>query len=104
MLTHPTGHLEPYYVAALIGGALLFIGGSALFKRMTGGQNFFPLSHVSGLIMFTLLGMWSYLAHPAPLTLHLAATGLFLAIAVWEWGSFHGGWLERWARLRARKS
>ena len=29
VLAHPTGHLEPFYIAALIGGALLFIGGTA---------------------------------------------------------------------------
>ena len=99
-LVHPTGHLEPDFLAALIGGALLFISGTGLFKRMTSSQRLWPLSHVAGLILFTLLGMWAYLAHPAPLTLHLAATGLFLVIAVWEWGSFHGGWQERWARVR----
>lgn len=101
VLAHPAGHLEPFYVAAVIGGGFLFIGGTGLFKRMTGGQGFWPLSHVSGLIMFALLGMWAYLAHPAPLTLHLLATGLFVLIAAWEWGSFHGGWAERWARWRS---
>jgi len=98
VLAHPAGRLEPYYVAALVGGALLFVGGTGLFKRMTSSQSYWPLSHVSGLILFTLLGMWTYLAHPQPLTLHLTATGLFILIALWEWGSFHGGWRERWAR------
>ncbi|HET9399119.1 MAG TPA: low temperature requirement protein A [Sphingomicrobium sp.] len=100
VLAHPTGHLEPDYVAALIGGALLFIGGSMIFKRMTSGQHFWPLSHSVGLILFSLLGMWAYIAHPTPLALHLAATGMFFIVAVWEWGSFHGGWIERWARIR----
>ena len=99
VLTHPTGHLESYYIAALIGGGLLFIGGTALFKRMTSGQSFWPLSHVAGMLLFALLGAWAALGHPQPLHLHLAATGLFLVIAIWEWGSFHGGWLERWARI-----
>ena len=100
VLTHPGGHLEPYYVAALIGGAVLFICGAMLFKRMTSSQQLFPLSHCVGLILFTLLGMWAYIAHPEPLTVHLAATAVFLVIAIWEWGSFHGGWTERWARTR----
>jgi low temperature requirement protein LtrA len=103
VLTHPTGHLEPYYVAALIAGSLLFIGGSMIFKRMTSGQHFWPLSHSVGLILFTLLGTWAYFAHPQPLLLHIAATAIFLIIAVWEWGSFHGGWAERLERLGARK-
>ncbi len=96
VLNHPTGHLEPFYVAALIGGAVLFIGGTMIFKRLTSGQQFWPLSHLAGLILFALLGGWAALAHPEPLQLHLAATGLFLIIAVWEWGSFHGGWQGRW--------
>jgi low temperature requirement protein LtrA len=99
-LTHPGGYLETYYVAALIGGAILFICGAMLFKRLASGQSYFPLSHCVGLILFALLGMWAYLAHPEPLALHLGATGAFVVIAIWEWGSFHGGWIDRWARLR----
>jgi low temperature requirement protein LtrA len=98
VLMHPSGHLEPFLIAAVVGGALLFIGGTGLFKRMTSGQHFWPLSHVAGLVLFALLGAWATFAHPQPLAVHLAATGLFLVIAVWEWGSFHGGWVERWAR------
>jgi len=104
VLTHPSGHLEPFFITALIGGALLFICGAMLFKRMTSGQNFWPLSHCGGLVLFALLGMWAYVAHPEPLALHIAATAIFLIIAVWEWGSFHGGWTERLDRLRRRKT
>ncbi len=100
VLGHPTGHLEPYFVAALICGALLFIGGTMYFKRLTSGQQFWPLSHFAGLILFALLGVWALLAHPQPLVLHLAATGLFIVIAIWEWGSFHGGWAEQLGRWR----
>ena len=97
-LIHPAGHLEPFFIAALIGGSFLFIGGMMIFKRLTSGQQFWPLSHVTGLGLFALLGLWAVIGHPQPLALHLAATGLFLIIAIWEWGSFHGGWRERWAR------
>jgi SulP family sulfate permease len=24
-------------------------------------------------------------------------TGAFIVVAIWEWGSFHGGWIERLA-------
>ena len=102
-LVHPTGHLEPFYIAAVIGGALLFIGGTMLFKRITSGQNFWPLSHCAGLLLFALLGLWANIAHPQPLTLHLLSTVVFLFVAAWEWGSFHGGWAERLDRLRAPK-
>jgi low temperature requirement protein LtrA len=104
VLTHPTGHLEPFYIAALIGGAFLFIGGTMIFKRMTSGQPFWPLSHLSGLGLFALLGAWAVIAHPEPLVLHMAATASFLMIAIWEWGSFHGGWAERLGHLAKPKN
>jgi low temperature requirement protein LtrA len=100
VLVHPTGHSEPFLVASLLGGAFLFIGGTMLFKRMTSGQDYWPLSHLAGLGLFALYGGWAVLAHPEPLLLHAVATVLFIVIAVWEWGSFHGGWVERWSGLR----
>ena len=100
VLAHPTGHLEPFYIVAVIGGALLFISGVGMFKRMTSPIQRWPLSHVAGLGLFGAFGAWALLAHPEPLQLHLAATGLFILIAAWEWGSYHGGWIERWATLR----
>ena len=104
VLAHPAEHLEPFFIAALISGAMLFIGGTMYFKRVTSRQGFFPLSHLVGLSLFLLLGVWSVLAHPEPLVLHMAATGLFVLIAVWEWGSFHGGWIERLNRFRGPKA
>ena len=101
VLTHPTGHSSPAFLAAVAIGALLFIGGTMTFKRMTSPHKRFPLSHLAGLGLFALLTLWGWLAHPQPLTIALAAAGLFVLIAVWEWGSFHGGWVERWRRLRA---
>ncbi|MFL6768348.1 MAG: low temperature requirement protein A [Sphingomicrobium sp.] len=100
VLMHPAGHLEPFFVAALVGGSCLFIGGMMIFKRLTSGQKFWPLSHLAGLILFGLLGAWALLLPPQPLVLHMGATVLFLLIAIWEWGSFHGGWIERVARWR----
>src|SRR3546814_6329192 len=42
-----------------------------------------PRSHLAGLL-FALFGLWAFAAHPPPLQLHMAATGLFLVIAIWE--------------------
>ncbi|HEX6218581.1 MAG TPA: low temperature requirement protein A [Sphingomicrobium sp.] len=101
VLTHPTGHAGLAYLIVLMTGAFLFIGGAGLFKRLTNPRGWFPLSHSVGLGGFALLGSWGWMAHPEPLTLALAASTLFVIIAVWEWVSFHGGWVERWQRLRA---
>lgn len=101
VLMHPTGHSEPFLIASLLGGAFLFVGGTMVFKRMTSGQSWWPLSHLAGLGLFALYGAWTFAARPEPLLLHGAATALFIVIAIWEWGSFHGGWTERWARWRA---
>ena len=103
VLMHPVGHTEPFYVACLIGGALLFVGGNMIFKRITSPHGWWPLSHLVGMALFAAYGAWALLAHHSPLTLHLAVTCLFLVIAIWEWGSFHGGWQERWARLSPGK-
>jgi hypothetical protein len=53
--------------------------------------------------LFALIGLWAIVGHPEPLALHLAATAGFLVIAIWEWGSFHGGWAERLERLSGAK-
>ena len=100
VLMHPGGHSEPFLIASLLGGAFLFVGGTMVFKRMTSAQGWWPLSHLAGLGLFALYGAWALAARPEPLLLHAAATALFIVIAVWEWGSYHGGWAERWARWR----
>jgi hypothetical protein len=39
---------------------------------------------------------------PTPALLFGVLTLVVLAIvAIWEWVSFHGGWLERWQRRRS---
>ena len=104
VLAHPSGHVELFFVAALLGGALLFVAGTMAFKRMTSPIGRAPLSHLVGVGLFALVGLWAWLGHPEPLTLHAATTAAFVVIAIWEWGSYHGGWVERWARWRAPKS
>ena len=100
VLAHPTGHNDPIVAVVTVSGAFLFIGGTGLFKKLTSPNKWFPLSHMVGLGLFGALGIWAWLMHPEPIALALTAALLFVAIAIWEWGSFHGGWVERWQRLR----
>jgi low temperature requirement protein LtrA len=102
VLAHPTGHSDPIVAVVMVSGAFLFIGGTGLFKKLTSPNQWFPLSHLVGLGLFGALGIWAWLMHPEPIALALAGALLFVAVAIWEWGSFHGGWVERWQRLRDR--
>jgi low temperature requirement protein LtrA len=95
VLAHPLEPAHGEFVLVVLTGMLLFIGGLAGFKRISSGNPWFPASHYYGLGCALALGLWGWLAHPPALLLFAATTALFVGIAVWEWGSFHGGWLER---------
>ncbi|MFM5884658.1 MAG: low temperature requirement protein A [Novosphingobium sp.] len=95
VLAHPLEASHPDFIAIVIGGTMLFIGGLAGFKRISSGNPWFPASHVYGLFLAIALGAWALWRHPPHLLLLVWITVLFTAIAVWEWGSFHGGWMER---------
>ncbi len=79
-VAHPTGQAAPAAAAALLGGPALYLFGNLLFKRTS--ARYFPLSHMVG------LGLLALLAWPAPslspLVLSVAATGVLIAVAVWE--------------------
>ena len=95
VLAHPLEAAHADFVAVMTVGMVLFIGGNMGFKRISSGNPWFPGSHQTGLFVTLALGLWGFLAHPPTLVLFAAATLLFIVVAVWEWGSFHGGWLER---------
>jgi low temperature requirement protein LtrA len=102
LLAHPEGHAGELLIAFQCGGLMLYLGGVGLFKRIASPINTFPLSHLAGLTLLAPLGVWAWLVH-APALLFTALTVAVLTIvAVWEWGSFHGGWQERWQRWRAQ--
>ena len=103
LLAHPTGHLEPAFIAFVAGGTALFIGGNALFKRLTNRTGVWPLSHLVGLGLTATLAAWGWTAHPPPLLFAMAGALIFMIVGVWEWGSFHGGgWDARWKRITGR--
>ena len=95
VLAHPQEPLHADFLGVAITGAALFIGGLAGFKRISSGNPWFPASHIYGLCALVPLVLWGWLAHPRTLAFYGAIVILFGVIAVWEWGSFHGGWIDR---------
>lgn len=87
MLAHPDGHNGAKEIVSLVGGPLLFLGGTLLFKHTIHGR--WQLSHMAGcaaLIVLMPAGMLM-----TPLTLGIASTAIMLAVAVWEALSIHSG-------------
>ena len=94
LLAHPLAPVDLQFVAVLFAGTALFIAGLAAFKRISSGNPWYPASHTCGLGLAALIAVLGWVVHPSGLILIAATTGLFVLIAVWEWVSFHGGWLE----------
>ena len=95
VLAHPVGHLDPLFIWTAVGGAAMFLAGVMQFKKMTSGRPWFPLSHLVGLGALAVLAAWGHFFHPQPLWLGMAVVVVLAVVAIWEWGSFHGGWQER---------
>lgn len=99
LLEHWNEPANEAMVIANAGGLLLFIGGVGLFKRYSNTIGNFPLSHM--VAMLALAGLsGAALRWPLPtLDFALWCVAILLVTALWEWVSYHGGWMERWARL-----
>jgi low temperature requirement protein LtrA len=89
------GASSPTFVLTLVTGSALFLGGTMLFKRLTSGMPWMPASHYYGLWLTVLVALWGWLAAPSHLALANAETLVFVIVAIWEWGSFHGGWIDK---------
>ena len=80
----------------VVGSAMaLFLWGNMAFKRISSGNPWYPLSHGVGLGLTVAIGVWGLLDTPPRLALALASTAALAIVALWEWGSFHGGWVDR---------
>jgi len=86
-----------------VGGLILFIAGVALFKRFGSPLGNVPLSHIAGGALLLVLGGWAWM-RPVP-ALGFVGTNVAVLtfVALWEWGSFHGGWDDRLGRLFNRR-
>ena len=80
VLKHPTGHSDIRTIVSTIGGPLVFLVGTILFKHSIRG--FLQLSHGIGIIL--LLALWWFAADLSPLWLSVATTVILIVVAVWE--------------------
>jgi len=80
VLKHPHGHSDLKTVLSAIGGPLLFLLGTILFKHSFRG--FLQLSHGVGIIALCVL---AWFAHDmSPLMLSILTTAIMIVVAVWE--------------------
>jgi len=102
LMAAPGSVASPALVIAGGGGLVGFLLGLALFKRFSSPLGNLPLSHGIGQLLLIPVIVAAWLWHwSAPLFTGLCDGALFV-VALWEWGSFHGGWLERFARWGLR--
>jgi low temperature requirement protein LtrA len=98
-LAHPLEPVHADFLLVAVGGMALFLVGTMTFKRISNENGLFPLSHVIGLVLTAPLTVWGWLAHPLTLAFYGGVVAIFAIVALWEWISFHGGWIERIERI-----
>ena len=80
LLAHPDGHSDTKAVIGMVGGPLLFLVGTLLFKRLM--RHLWQLSHMVGIVL--LVAMIPLARHLTPLQLSAATTIIMLIVAAWE--------------------
>jgi len=80
VLEHPAGHSDLKTVLSVIGGPLLFLFGTILFKHSFRG--FLQLSHGAGIVALCVLA--AFAGELSPLALSILATAIMILVAVWE--------------------
>jgi low temperature requirement protein LtrA len=80
VLKHPSGHSDTRTIVSTVGGPLVFLVGTILFKYAIRG--FLQLSHGIGITL--LLVLWWFAADLSPLWLSVATTTIMIVVAVWE--------------------
>jgi low temperature requirement protein LtrA len=80
VLTHPADHSDSRTVLSAIGGPLLFLLGTILFKHSIRG--WLQPSHGAGIVALCLLGWFA--GGLSPLILSLATTAIMIVVAAWE--------------------
>jgi len=90
VLKHPLGHSDLKTVLSAIGGPLLFLLGTILFKQTFRG--FLQLSHSAGIVALAILGWFA--GDMSPLMLSILTSALLIVVAVWESISLTSGTVE----------
>src|ERR1700736_947094 len=90
VLTHPADHSDPKTVLSAIGGPLLFLVGTILFKHTIRG--WLQLSHGAGIIALAVLGWFA--SDFSPLMLSILTTAIMIIVATWESISLRSGSAE----------
>jgi len=80
VLKHPGGHSDIKTIVSSVGGPLLFLVGTILFKYVI--RNFLQLSHGVGIVA---LAVTAYFASElSPLMLSIVTTAIMIVVAAWE--------------------
>ncbi|WP_298257069.1 low temperature requirement protein A [Bradyrhizobium sp.] len=80
VLLHPAGHSDVRVVVSAVGGPMLFLVGTILFKHAIRG--WLQLSHGVGIIALGALGWFGN--ELSPLVLSIATTLVMVIVAIWE--------------------
>ena len=80
VLKHPGGHSDLKTVLSAIGGPLLFLLGTILFKHTIRG--FLQLSHGAGIVALGILAWFA--GGMSPLLLSILTTAIMVIVAAWE--------------------
>ena len=87
VLTHPADHSDHKTVLSAIGGPLLFLVGTVLFKHTF--RRFLQLSHGVGIVALGILAWFA--SGLSPLMLSILTTAILVIVAVWESISLKSG-------------
>ena len=80
VLKHPAGHSDIRTVVSAVGGPLLFLVGTILFKLAIRG--FLQLSHGAGIVALAATAWFA--GDLSPLWLSILTTAIMIVVAVWE--------------------
>jgi low temperature requirement protein LtrA len=80
VLKHPAGHSDLKTVVSSIGGPLLFLVGTILFKHVI--RNFLQLSHGVGIVALAVTAYFA--SEMSPLVLSIVTTAIMIVVAAWE--------------------